>query len=208
MQDRNSVLLMRTAKTGYIVLSVLFCVLGVMLCFNPRFSALLFSRLLGIGMIVFGLIKLAGYFSRDLFRLAFQYDLASGILLIALGVIALTHADVTAGFLGVLLGVCVTADGLFKVQISLDAKRFGIRDWWLILILAIVTGAFGVLLLVNPGDSAELLGVFFGLSLLAEGTLNLCVALCTVKIVSYQKAERERAEAIEVDWAEKPEDLN
>jgi len=199
---------MKTAKIGYIVLSVLFCVLGVMLCFNPQFSALLFSRLLGIVMIVFGLIKLVGYFSRDLFRLAFQYDLASGILIIALGIIALTHAEGTVGFLSIVLGICVSADGLFKVQISLDAKRFGIRSWWLILILAVVTGAFGALLLVNPGNSAGLLGVFFGLSLLAEGALNLCVALCTVKIISYQRAERERAEAIEVDWVEKPEGLN
>ena len=34
------------------------------------------GELLGIGMIVFGAVKVAGYLSRDLFRLAFQYDLA------------------------------------------------------------------------------------------------------------------------------------
>lgn len=203
MRETNSVVLMRAAKIGYIVLSVLFCVLGVMLCLNPSFSALLFGRLLGIVMIVFGAIKLAGYFSRDLFRLAFQYDLASGILLIALGIIALTHTEGTVGFLGIVLGICVSADGLFKVQISLDAKRFGIRYWWLILILAVVTGAFGVLLLISPGNSAGLLGIYFGLSLLAEGALNLCVALCTVKIISCRKPERGESGAIEADWTEK-----
>ena len=63
---------MKAAKTGYIVMSVLFCVLGVVLFVLPEVSVVWIGRLLGIGMIVFGAVKLIGYFSRDLFRLAFQ----------------------------------------------------------------------------------------------------------------------------------------
>lgn len=36
-------------------------------------------------------------------------------------------------FICVILGIAVLSDGLFKMQMSLDAKRFGIREWWLIL---------------------------------------------------------------------------
>ena len=80
----RSVVPMKTAKIGYFVISVLFCVLGIVLITSPGTSVVWLGRLLGVGMIVFGAIKLVGYFSRDLFRLAFQYDLAFGILLIAL----------------------------------------------------------------------------------------------------------------------------
>ena len=82
----RSVVPMKTAKIGYFVISVLFCVLGIVLITSPDTSVVWLGRLLGVGMIVFGAIKLVGYFSRDLFRLAFQYDLAFGILLIALGI--------------------------------------------------------------------------------------------------------------------------
>ncbi len=46
---------------------------------------MMFGRALGIAMIVSGCIRLAGDFSKDLFRLAFRYNLEFGILLIALG---------------------------------------------------------------------------------------------------------------------------
>ena len=95
----RSVTPMRAAKTGYIIMSVLLCVLGVVLFVWPGVSVAVIGELLGIGMIVFGAVKVAGYLSRDLFRLAFQYDLAFGVLLMALGIVTLTHPGETIGFL-------------------------------------------------------------------------------------------------------------
>ena len=89
-------------------------------------------------------MKLVGYFSRDLYRLAFQYDLEFGILLIALGVIVLLRTNGVMDFICIAAGVSILADGLFKIQIAIDARRFGIRDWWLILLLAVVTGGVGL----------------------------------------------------------------
>ncbi|MFQ9732082.1 MAG: hypothetical protein ACLT8X_11075 [Mediterraneibacter faecis] len=40
--------------------------------------------------MAYGIIKMIGYFSKDLYCLAFQYDLACGIFLIILGVVALS----------------------------------------------------------------------------------------------------------------------
>lgn len=165
--DMRSVAPMKTAKIGYIVMSVLFCVLGVVLLFTPGVSALWIGRLLGIGLILFGAIKLVGYFSRDLFRLAFQYDLAFGLLLMVLGIVTLSHPGDALSFLCVMFGIPVLADGLFKIQIAMDSRQFGIRNWWLVLVLA----------------------ALMGLSLLCDGVLNLSVALCTVKIVDHQRPD-------------------
>ena len=148
--DMRSVAPMKTAKIGYIVMSVLFCVLGVVLLFTPGVSALWIGRLLGIGLILFGAIKLVGYFSRDLFRLAFQYDLAFGILLISLGVLVLLQPDGAMSFFCIVLGICVLTDGLFKIQIAMDSRQFGIRNWWLVLVLAALTCVVGVVLVFRP----------------------------------------------------------
>lgn len=177
---------MRAAKIGYIVLSVLFCLLGAALWVWPEFSMLLFGRFLGVCMALFGAVKLVGYFSKDLYRLAFQYDLAFGILLLALGIVALTRPNSTIHFFGILIGVCVLTDGLFKVQMATDAKAFGLPRWWLILALALLSGGFGVALVFRPGESMPLLTALLGLSLFSEGLLNLCVALSAVKIVDHQ----------------------
>lgn len=195
----RSVTTMRTAKIGYIIMSALFCMIGLVLILVPEAAFTWLGRLLGISIIVFGGIKLVGYFSRDLFRLAFQYDFAFGILLVVLGILTLSHPNETMGFLSVILGIPVLADGLFKIQIALDSRRFGIRRWWLILILAALTCGVGIVLVFRPAVGILVMTMFMGVSLLLDGILNLCVALFTVKIVPNQKPDVIEAEAFEID---------
>ena len=132
---------MWVAKTGYIVMSLVFCAAGIACIANPGLSAAVIGRVLGAAMILFGAVKLVGYCSRDLYRLAFQYDLGFGLLLIALGALVLLRPAGVLDFLFTALGIAVLTDGLYKVQIAVDAKRFGIPTWWLTLTLAMVTGA-------------------------------------------------------------------
>lgn len=196
--ETRSVTPMRAAKTGYVVMSIVFCVVGVLFIALPARSAVMIGRVLGAAMAAFGAVKLVGYFSRDLYRLAFQYDLEFGILLIALGVIVLLRTNGVMDFICIAAGVSILADGLFKIQIATDARRFGIRDWWLILLLAVVTGGVGLLLVFRPWESVQVLTVLLGAALLAEGVLNLCVALSTVKIVKNQRPDVIETEYFEV----------
>ena len=144
-------------------------------------------------MILFGVIKLVGYFSKDLFRLAFQYDLSFGLLLMALGALVLARPGEVLDFLFIALGIAILTDGLFKVQIAMDSRQFGT------LLLAIITGVVGALLVFRPWDSARLLTALLGASLLAEGILNLCVAVSTVKIVAHQRPDVIEVTSFEVE---------
>ena len=62
----------RIAKTSYIVMSIILCILGLVLMINPAFSQTMLVVICAILLIAFGMIKLFGYFSNDLYRLAFQ----------------------------------------------------------------------------------------------------------------------------------------
>lgn len=190
---------LRAVKTGYIVVSALFCVLGVVLLVMAERCVPWIGRALGIGMVICGAIKLGGYFSRDLFRLAFQYDLAFGILLMAVGVITLCHPNEAMTFLCVMFGIPVLADGLFKIQIAVDARRFGIGQWWLVLLLAVLTGVIGLLLVLRPTEGAQALVMLMGASLLLDGALNLSVALCAVKIVAHQQPDVIETDNFEIE---------
>lgn len=180
---------MWVAKTGYIVMSLVFCGAGALFLAKPGLSVVVISRALGAAMILFGIVKLVGYCSKDLFRLAFQYDLGFGLLLAALGVLVLARPAGAMDFIFVALGVAILADGLFKVQIAVDSRQFGISTWWLTLALAIATGIAGLALVFRPWDSALLLTRLLGAALLFEGVLNLCVSVSTVKIVAHQRPD-------------------
>ena len=178
----RSIKLDRVAKTGYIVIAAALFALGVLLLLKPDFSLLLFNYILGVLVVVFGIVKLVGFFSEDLYRLAFQYDLAGGILLCTLGIVMLLHPDASITFLCIAFGVLVMGDGLLRLQVAIDAKRFGLETWWLILTLAILTAAGGCILIIRPVDALRVIMTLSGLTFLAEGGLTLGVALCTIKI--------------------------
>ena len=182
----RSVAPMRVAKIGYIVLSALICVLGVLMLVMPEQSLSSLVKIFGISMMAFGVIKLVGYFSKDLYRLAFQYDLQFGILVLVLGLIVTVKPNNALNFLCIALGISILADGLFKMQIALDSKKFGISTWWLIMLLAVGAGMVGLIMVFRPTESLRVMTILLGLSLLTEGLLNLIVALLTVKIIKNQ----------------------
>lgn len=179
----------KAAKICAVVVSSLLCLFGILLIVFPDISVSVLGTVFGILLVLFGGIRLFGYFSRDLFRLAFQYDLAFGILMVVLGGVLLAHPAGLFSFLCVVYGVSVLADGLFKLQTAFDARRFGLHRWWLILALALVSCAFGLALLFRPGEGSRILCMLLGLSMLSEGILNISTVITAMKIVRHQKKD-------------------
>lgn len=170
------------AKAGYVLSCVLLCALGITLIAIPDFSISMLCRVGGILLILFGCVKIIGYISKDLYRLAFQFDLAFGILLISMGAILILRTGSMVHIICSLLGLYILADALLKVQISIDSRSFGIRQWWIILAAAVITSIVGFLLIFRPYESARMAMVLLGISLLSEGILNLVTVLTAVKI--------------------------
>ena len=179
----------RAAKSGYIATSMLWCAAGLLLIFLPGTSVKLLCMAAGGLLTVCGIIKIIGYFSKDLYRLAFQFDLSLGLMLAVLGVIILRNPDQAMSFLCLMLGIATMADGLFKLQSALDARRFGLKSWPLILTLAVGAGVVGALLMLRPMQSARALTVLLGIGMMLEGVLTLCVALLGIKIIRHQRVD-------------------
>ena len=197
----RSVLPMKIAKYGYILVSIIFCAVGIAMILFPAPSVMVIGNFFAISMLAFGCVKLVGYFSKDLFRLAFQYDLEFGILLLVLGVITLIKPGNVMNFICISLGICILTDSLFKVKIAFEARGFGVRAWWLTLALSILAGIAGLLLVLRPAEAMQAMMILLGISLLAEGILNLSVAISLVKIVKNQMPD-----VVEADYYEIKED--
>ncbi len=190
---------MRTAKTGYIIVSAIMIALGLVLVIYPEISLQLLGIVCGALFIVFGAIRLVGFFSKDLYRLAFQYDLVFGIFMVVLGIIMLVNPGTLTGFICVALGLSALIDGLFRVQMSVEAKRFGIGTWWLVCVCGVLSAVAGVVVMVRPAESASVLMTLIGISLMLEGVLNLITVIVAVRIIRNQQPDVIYIEADESD---------
>lgn len=172
---------LRLARDGYIIISIIFYIAGLAYAFLPRISSLSICIISGIVLIVYGVIKIIGYFSNDLYCLAFQYDLACGLFLVFLGIIVLTRNLRLAAYLSPGLGVLVLMDSLLSIQTAKDARQFGLETWNVILTISIIAAIFSVLLIVRPYHSQSAARIVAGGTLLAEGLKNHCVVILTVR---------------------------
>ena len=55
--------------------------------------------------------------------------------------------------------------------------------------LAVAAGVFGLLLVLRPTESAHILAVLLGLTLLADGILNMGTVIAAVKIIRNQQPD-------------------
>ena len=179
---------------GYYIISAALCALGLFLIINPAAMAAFIGIIFGILMIIFGAVKLGSYFSKKTALSVFQSDLALGIILLALGIVILTNPESLMSFICITMGIFLLTDGIFKVQTAFDTRRLGIGKWQIILVFALITVIFGLVLMFRPGYGTDLLMTLLGISLLSEVVLNFITAVFTSKA-----AKKQRQETIDLD---------
>lgn len=182
---------LKMARTGYLIMSLVFYISGAIYMVLPEVSPLGICIVSGIASIVYGVIKIIGYFSKDLYCLAFQYDLACGLFLIVLGIILLVRSQRLIPYLSVGLGALVLLDSLLSIQMAKDAKQFGLETWNVILTASILTGVLSVFMIVDPFSTRMGRHIVAGGTLLAEGFKNQCVVRYTVSTMETRFSEED-----------------
>lgn len=171
------------AKIINVLCAFLMSVAGLLLLTVSGLRGVTSQRiLLGFLFGLLGAAKLFGYFSNDLYRLAFQFDLAIGILCLLLTLVISLVSKSAFDMLPMLLCVYVALDGLLKLQTSFDARRFGMKSWVLMLITAgllLGTGGFTVVAAMTKLMRQT---VILGIALMVDGLENIWVTAHTVRV--------------------------
>ena len=172
---------LKVAKYGYIIMSVIFYALAVMYMMFYKLPAEELCIIASAVMMAYGIIKIIGFFSKDLYCLAFEYDLAFGIMLTVMAVLLFFYRETAKEYLEFVVGIVILADSLFKVQMSFEAKKFGLETWKMIFILSVITCIFSILLIIRFMGSLSAVYIISPIVLFLEGAMNHCVVICTVK---------------------------
>lgn len=172
---------LQIAREGYILISIVLYISGIICILLPQASYLLLCIISGIIFIAYGSIKIIGYFSDDLYCLAFQHDFASGLFLIVLGAIALGYNSKIQDYLSIGIGGSILLDSLLKIQTSGDAKKFGLKNWYWILIISLITGIFGFLTIMCTFQNEMPIRLIVGSALISEGFMSHYIIHNTVK---------------------------
>ncbi len=160
----------------HVLLCVIEIVIGALLLIEPvRFTSTILL-LGGILSIVLGVLSVIRYFQTDAITAAKGQLLLKGLALLSLGyLLAFEHQWIMAAFpvITVLYGVFLFADGLFKVQWTVDTLRLKKGKWFLPAIGAAASVICAIVIVKNPFSSTAVLWIFIGAALIAEAVVDI-----------------------------------
>ena len=186
MTGSNAVV--RSAKIINLIAAALMCVSGVLLMALGSMESVLAQRImLGILFGLTGFARIFGYFSNDLYRLAFQFDLAFGVFCEVLTLLLVLSPEQNYAVLHLLLVAYVLFDGLLKLQMSFDARKFGMKSWGVMLGTAL--GLCTAAAFAAAAIQSEILAPVFtvGLALCLDGCENCWITAIAVRIRAKKK---------------------
>lgn len=189
---------LKNIKGIYICACILFMIIGLMLIGFPEFSMVAVCYIIGIMLIVLGVIKICAYFAQDKYNIAFQFDLALGILSVIIGVCAIIHHNWIINLLPIIIGIMIIADSLFTLQASIDAKRFGLSRWYLLLIFSAVSVILGLVLVFKSFKSAVAITILYGLGCFFIGFEKLVSIIYTTQRI---KNKSKHNNTIDVEYS-------
>ena len=172
---------MKRIKALYITISILSLLAGIALVIWPGASVITICYVVGSAAILVGAVRLAGYFSKDSYNLNFQFDFAMGLVFLILGTVLIFHPGDTVAVLHYSVGILVLVDSAFKLQTALDAKHFGLKKWWVMLLCALLCAGLGLVLVILSFRTAEILVRVTGAALAVNSGENILTAGYTVK---------------------------
>ena len=148
--------------------------------------------IIGALCILVGGAKMLGYFSNDLYRLAFQFDFAAGLFLLIIGILVLIVGNRNPQAISITIGIYVFLDGLLKLQTALDARKFGVPKWFIMLLTAVLVVLVGIVALLAPYLDEIPQFVLLAVSLIVDGLVNIWITAYTVRIRAKKKNLEER----------------
>lgn len=175
-----------SAKIMNMITAGLMCICGLVILFLDP-SSLLGRSLLCVLFALTAGGKFLGYFSNDLYRLAFQFDFAWGVYCAILALAMIFIPTQTAETLPLLLVVYVILDSLLKMQITFDAYRFGMKSWVAILVTSLALLLIGAFAILNLYCSWVAPSLSVGLALLFDGAQNIWLTAGLVRIRTKKK---------------------
>ena len=175
--------MLRYIKSGMMLLSIAYIIIGMMLLIMPQTSLLWICYAFGAVVLVTGIVCLIQYARIRGTGFTAPFMLVGGVITAGLGTFTLAKPQVVASFLPVVFGIFILVDGLSRVGTAIDlAKRKG-QKWWMLLLLSVVSVALGVLLVLHPFDAAVSVVMVCGILLIVEGALNLgCVLYAAMEL--------------------------
>jgi uncharacterized membrane protein HdeD (DUF308 family) len=159
------------------VKSILLIIVGLLLLFKPGMATKTIAYVIAAIFIINGIIHIVGYIRGMSGDVTDGLKTYSGTGELVIGILSIVFAAligwVFVSFIPIMLGIVILINGIVKLQHVAELVRMNEGGWMFIAILAVVNIIIGIVAILNPFDTANLLFRVIGIGFLYGGITDL-----------------------------------
>lgn len=165
-----------------IILTGIICIaIGIIFILAPSFILKSIGYVLCICTGIYGLFHIFAYFKNPSGDYVLDKRLAYGLVFLLLSVYLLFNPEVPSTIMPYLFGFVLLAGSFSNIQDSLDLHRAKYKNWWVSLLIAVVSMILGIVIIGNPFTVSTVLLSFTGAALIFEGLAIIFTDLVSKK---------------------------
>ena len=166
-------------KWHHYLISFLFVLVGAVLIAYKGIDIPFICRFFACVFAIAGVICVLSYCIKDVSTGYYRLDLVYGVMLLFAALLFITKQDAVGAYFPIIAGVILFANGVVKLQHSIDMKRIDkkmkkVTEMWLVvMIFALMCIAAGSVAVYLTPQEQRTLFIFIGISLIAAGATDV-----------------------------------
>lgn len=170
----------------WFVASILMIAAGIVCFALPVGTSIrVFSYIVGALVLCMGIVELVMFFTSGI--VGGGMFLADGIITTLLGIFFLANVNVVEAILPIVFAMWFIYEGISELVLAIQAGKFNVSNWWVLLIFAIIEIIFGFVALFDPISSAISLTVLVGIFLFVRGLSMLGDWIVALRVKNFAK---------------------
>jgi len=184
----------RALTSGTVVMAIAYIIIGIVMVIYPAITMKTLVYYGAIALIVIGAVNILRYVIRGLRGGVLNNFMVTGCMMIIIGIVLLIKPELAINTIPLLLGLAILLDGLIKLQRSIDLARLKFDGWIFILLISALCIAMAIVIISNPFETATVLLVVEGISLIFSGVTQLVIAIIVAKKLKKYREEHHLVE--------------
>lgn len=150
----------RLKSVGWMAIleSLIIGVLGIVLLWHPTGILKAIFYVVGIFLMIKGVYKILNYFATHGQYDFYNNDLLYGIIALVFGILAVVLWEELGGVIGLVVGAWMIYGALVRINTAIKMRTAGIKEWFYVLVLALVMLALGIYMIINMGAVLAIVG--------------------------------------------------
>ena len=165
----------KSLKVNYSLSAVICVILGIVLLVWPGQSTQVVCMVLGIVLGGFGLIQIILYLATKEKTMVSHSMMMLGVVLAVIGGWIVLKPETIIKAVPMIVGILIVIHGFHNAVQAIDLKKMQYDNWWVALLLSLLTVALGVVLICNPFTIMDTVVRIIGAFLVYDGLSDMWI---------------------------------